>query len=82
MKKLAKVILGCVAVLCAIDRIMRFTGPIAVAHIWNDMVLDENDEAANAINDKINEKYCKHDQKLFEIASNYFASLGEAMRDQ
>ena len=82
MKKMAKVILGCAAVLCAIDRIMRFTGPIAVAHMWNDMVLDGNDEAANAINDKINTKYCKHDQKLFEIGTNYFASLGEAMRNQ
>lgn len=82
MKKMVKIILGCVAVLCAIDRIMRFTGPYAVAHIWNDMVLDGNDAAANAINDKINSKYCKHDQKLFEVFTDYFASLGEKMRNQ
>lgn len=81
MKKMAKVILGCVAVLCAIDRIMRFSGPPAVAHIWNDMVLDGNDEAANAIKDKINTKYCKHDQKLFAFFTKCLASLGEVMRD-
>ena len=40
MKKMVKVILVCTAVLCAIDQIMRFTGPYAIAHIWNDMVLD------------------------------------------
>lgn len=33
MKKMVKVILVCTAVLCAIDRIMRFTGPYAIAHI-------------------------------------------------
>lgn len=82
MKKMAKVILGCVAVLCAIDRIIRFCSPIAVAHIWNDMVLDGNDEAANAISDKINTKYCKHDQKLFAFYTKSFAILGEAMRDR
>lgn len=32
MKKMVKVILVCVAVLCAIDQIMRFTGPYAIAH--------------------------------------------------
>lgn len=42
MKKMVKVILVCTAVLCAIDQIMRFTGPYAIAHIWNDMVLDGN----------------------------------------
>ena len=56
MKKMVKVILVCTAVLCAIDQIMRFTGPYAVAHIWNDMVLDGNYAAADAINAKINSK--------------------------
>lgn len=50
MKKMVKVILVCTAVLCAIDQIMRFTGPYAIAHIWNDMVLDGNYAAADAIN--------------------------------
>lgn len=31
MKKMVKVILVCTAVLCAIDQIMRFTGPYAIA---------------------------------------------------
>lgn len=52
MKKMVKVILVCTAVLCAIDQIMRFTGPYAIAHIWNDMVLDGNYAAADAINAK------------------------------
>lgn len=30
MKKMVKVILVCTAVLCAIDQIMRFTGPYAI----------------------------------------------------
>lgn len=47
MKKMVKVILVCTAVLCAIDQIMRFTGPYAIAHIWNDMVLDGNYAAAD-----------------------------------
>lgn len=34
VKVMVKVILVCVAVLCAIDQIMRFTGPYAIAHIW------------------------------------------------
>lgn len=49
MKKMVKVILVCTAVLCAIDQIMRFTGPYAIAHIWNDMVLDGNYAAADAV---------------------------------
>lgn len=82
MKKMVKVILVCAAVLCAIDQIMRFTGPYAVAHIRNDMVLDGNNAAADAINAKINSKYCKRDQKVFEIFTDYFASLGEKMRNR
>ena len=77
MKKMVKVILVCTAVLCAIDQIMRFTGPYAVAHIWNDMVLDGNYAAADAINAKINSKYCK----VFKVFTDYFASLGEKMRN-
>lgn len=81
MKKMVKVILVCAAVLCAIDQIMRFTGPYAIAHIWNDIVLDGNYAAADAINAKINSKYCKRDQKVFEIFTDCFASLGEKMRN-
>ena len=81
MKNMVKVILVCMAVLCAIDQIMRFTGPCAIAHIWNDMVLDGNYAAADAINAKINSKYCKRDQKVFEIFTDCFASLGEKMRN-
>ena len=81
MKKMVKVILVCTAVLCAIDQIMRFTGPYAIAHIWNDMVLDGNYAAADAINAKINSKYCKRDQKVFKVFTDYFASLGEKMRN-
>ena len=81
MKKMVKVILVCTAVLCAIDQIMRFTGPYAIAHIWYDMVLDGNYAAADAINAKINSKYCKRDQKVFEIFTDRFANLGEKMRN-
>lgn len=69
MKKMVKVILVCTAVLCAIDQIMRFTGPYAIAHIWNDMVLDGNYAAADAINAKINSKYCKR------VTRKYLKSL-------
>jgi len=31
---------------------------------------------------KINSKYCKRDQKVFEIFTDYFASLGEKMRNR
>lgn len=82
MKKMTKAILGCVVALCAIERITRFCGLCAVAQIWNDMVLNGNDEAANAINDDINTNYCKHDQKLFEIFTDGLAILGEAKRDR
>lgn len=33
MKKMVKVILVCTAVLCAIDQIMRFTGPYAIEEV-------------------------------------------------
>lgn len=60
---------------------MRFTGPGVIAHIWNDMVLDGNCGVADAINAKINSKYCKRDQKVFEIFTDRFANLGEKMRN-
>lgn len=64
MKKLVMATIGCIAIYYAMDAI----GTLSYACAWRDLVESENAQAADALSDVVYKKYCRRNQKLFNLA--------------
>ena len=68
MKKMIGVMIGCAVAYYVADAICA--AGMAVA--WGNLVEAQNDPAANALNDVFHKKYCKRDQKIFDIVTDAY----------
>lgn len=64
MKKLIGAIVGCVAAYYVIDVLAT----VSMACAWGDLVKYDYVQAANELDDTFHKKYCKRDQKVFDLA--------------
>lgn len=73
MKKLIGVIAGCIAVYYALDVI----GTISMACAWRDLIKFGHVQAANELDDTFHKKYCKRNQKVFDLEKEALSEMME-----
>lgn len=73
MKKLIGVIAGCIAAYYVLDVIAT----VSMACAWRDLIKFGHVQAANELDDTFHKKYCKRNQKVFDLEKKALSEMME-----